>query len=53
MRAVQSKPLEPKWKERLDLALRGVPELYEHADEAGDTPHAGAIRCGCPGHWST
>ena len=44
MQAVRSKPLEPEWKDRLDLSLRKVPELYEHADDVGNTPHAGAIR---------
>ena len=44
MQAVRSKPLEPEWKDRLDLSLRKVPELYERADDVGDTPHAGAIR---------
>ena len=44
MQAVRSKPLGPEWKERLDLSLRKVPELYERVEDVGDTPHAGAIR---------
>ena len=44
MHAVRSKPLEPEWKDRLDLSLRKVPELYERVEDVGDTPHAGAIR---------
>ena len=44
MQAIRSKPLGPEWKERLDLSLRKVPELYEYVEDVGDTPHAGAIR---------
>ena len=44
MHAVRPKPLEPEWKDRLDLSLRKVPELYERMEDVGDTPHAGAIR---------
>ena len=44
MQTIRSKPLGPEWKERLDLSIRQVPELYERADDVGNTPHAGAIR---------
>lgn len=44
MQTIRSKPLGPEWKERLDLSLRQVPELYERAGDVGNTPHAGAIR---------
>ena len=44
MLAIQSKPLGPEWKDRLDLSIRKVPELYERVDDVGNTPHAGAIR---------
>lgn len=44
MRAVQSKPLEQEWKDRMDLSTRKIPELFEDADNVGSTPHAGAIR---------
>ena len=41
---IRSKPLAGEWKDRLDLSNRKVPELYERADDVGNTPHAGAIR---------
>lgn len=44
MPAVQPKPLEQKWKDRLDLSTRKMPEFYEDAGQVGNTPHAGAIR---------
>ena len=44
MQAVRSKPLAPEWKDRLDLSIRKVPELYERADDVRNTPHARAIR---------
>ena len=44
MPAVQPKPLEQKWKDRLDLSTRKIPEFYEDAGQVGNTPHAGAIR---------
>ncbi len=44
MQAVRSKPLGQEWKDRLGLSVRRIPELYEHADDVGNTPHAGAIR---------
>lgn len=44
MQAVRSQPLGPEWKDRLELSNRKVPELYERADDVGNTPHAGAIR---------
>jgi len=36
--------LSSAWKERLGLASRTSPELYESADEVRDVPHAPAIR---------
>lgn len=44
MNAVRSRPLDARWKERLDLTARTAPELYEDAAAVTDTPHAGAIR---------
>ena len=44
MIATQSKPLEGEWKDRLNLSARGIPDLYENADDVRSTPHAGAIR---------
>ena len=44
MQAVRSKPLGPEWKDRLGLSLRKVPELYERAEDVGNTPHARAMR---------
>lgn len=37
-------PLEPAWKDRLGLAFRRAPELYESAEAVSDVPHAAAIR---------
>lgn len=42
--AGQTRPLGQTWKKRLNLVARATPEFYETADEAGDAPHAGAIR---------
>ncbi len=42
--AARIQPLPTKWKERLDLASRDVPELYEDPKAVGPSPHAGAIR---------
>lgn len=42
--AAQIQPLAAKWKERLDLTSRDVPELYEDLKAVGQSPHAGAIR---------
>lgn len=39
-----ARPLGQTWKKRLNLVARAAPEFYETADEAGDAPHAGAIR---------
>ncbi len=36
--------LAPEWKDRLGLAHRHAPELYESADAVSDVPHAPAIR---------
>ncbi len=44
MIAVQSRPLGRKWKDRLNLSTRRIPELYENAEDVRSTPHAGAIR---------
>jgi hypothetical protein len=41
---IGSVPLRPEWKERLGLANRHSPELYESAAAVTDTPHALAIR---------
>ena len=41
---VQTRTLGQTWKKRLNLATRGIPELYENADDVQDVPHAGAIR---------
>ena len=41
---MQSKPLGWKWKDRLDLSTRTIPELYENSDDVRNTPHAGVIR---------
>jgi hypothetical protein len=37
-------PLSSEWKDRLGLARRQAPELYEAAEAVVDTPHALAIR---------
>ena len=44
MSALQAQPLSAVWKERLDLAMRDVPELYEEPQAIGQCPHASAIR---------
>ena len=44
MSAVQILPLTSKWRDRLDLSLRGVPELYEDPEDTGRSPHGSAIR---------
>ncbi|RUV81444.1 N-6 DNA methylase [Mesorhizobium sp. M1A.F.Ca.IN.020.06.1.1] len=37
-------PLDDAWRQRLDLAGRDAPDLYESLDSVRDTPHAAAIR---------
>ena len=44
MSAVQTQPLPTIWKERLDLSIRDVPELYEDSKAVGQSAHASAIR---------
>ena len=44
MGLVASSPLEPAWKDLLDLSTRRAPEFYEKSDEIGNVPHAGALR---------
>ena len=44
MPVVQSKQLASEWKARLNLSARGIPDLYENADDVGSIPHAAAIR---------
>ena len=44
MSATQTRPLPPEWRERLDLSVRDVPELYEDPTAVGQGTHAGAIR---------
>ena len=44
MPVIQSKQLASEWKARLNLSARGIPDLYENADDVGSTPHAAAIR---------
>jgi len=44
MPVVQSKRLASEWKARLNLSARGIPDLYENADDVGSIPHAAAIR---------
>ncbi len=44
MSAVQAKPLSTIWKDRLDLSMRDVPELYEDPKVVEQSPHASAIR---------
>ena len=41
---MQAQPLPALWKERLDLSLRDLPELYEDPDDAGRSAHGSAIR---------
>ena len=44
MPVIQSKQLASEWKARLNLSARGIPDLYESADDVGSTPYATAIR---------
>lgn len=44
MTVSHSLPLPQEWKERLGLASRNSPELYESSDAVNDVPHAPAIR---------
>ncbi len=44
MKVSRSLPLPPEWKERLGLAGRYSPELYESSEAVTDVPHALAIR---------
>jgi hypothetical protein len=44
MMVVKSRPLDNTWKQRLDLADRTAPDLYENLEAIRDTPHAAAIR---------
>ena len=44
MDAVASSPLEPAWRDLLNLSTRHPPEFYEKSDEVGNVPHAGALR---------
>ena len=44
MNAVQAQPLPAEWKDRLDLSLRAIPELYEDPEDAGRSTHGSAIR---------
>ena len=44
MPAIRPLPLDQRWKQRLDLATRTAPELYENAAAVTDTAHARAIR---------
>jgi hypothetical protein len=44
MTVAQARPLPADWKDRLGLAYRRAPELYETANLAVDIPHAPAIR---------
>ena len=44
MNAVQVQPLPADWKDRLDLSLRDIPELYENPEDAGSSAHGNAIR---------
>lgn len=44
MNTRSSHPLETTWKDRLGLAHRRTPELYESAEAVSDVPHAAAIR---------
>lgn len=42
MQAIRSKPFGPDWKDRLDLSVRRVPELYERADDNREHPRTRA-----------
>ena len=44
MSVLLAQPLSAKWKDRLDLSNRAVPELYEDPAAVGRSPHANAIR---------
>lgn len=44
MTDVRALPLRKEWKERLGLANRRSPELYESSENVTDVPHALAIR---------
>lgn len=39
-----ARPLPAVWKDRLDLSMRDVPDLYEDPQVIGQIPHANAIR---------
>jgi hypothetical protein len=49
MTDLRPRPLSQEWKERLGLANRRAPELYEEPQAATDTPHALAIRAALDG----
>ena len=44
MSAVQAQPLPAEWKDRLDLSLRDIPELYEDPKDTRRSAHGSAIR---------
>lgn len=44
MDAVAASPLEPAWKDALNLSTRREPEFYETSGNVVDVPHAGALR---------
>jgi hypothetical protein len=44
MTTSRSLPLRQEWKERLGLASRKSPELFETSDDVKDVPHAPSIR---------
>lgn len=44
MTSISPRSLGIEWKDRLGLAHRQSPELYESSDAVGDVPHAAAIR---------
>jgi len=44
MTPIRSLPLSQEWKERLGLASRRSPDLYESSEAVSDVPHALAIR---------
>ena len=44
MSAVPAQRLPAEWKDRLDLSLRDIPELYEDPEDAGRGAHGSAIR---------
>ena len=41
---MQAQPLPAEWKDRLDLSLRAIPELYEDPEDAERSAHGNAIR---------